>query len=72
MTAAEPKREDITIAVAVVSVKNEPEPHIAVSLGGETTILHLYDGMRLAHAVTTACEEVKKILDKKTSKAVLQ
>jgi hypothetical protein len=71
MTAA-PKPESITIAVAVVTVKGEAEPQIAVSLGNQTTALHLYDALRLAHAVTTACEELKKILEAKTSKAILQ
>ena len=71
MTAA-PKRETIEITVAVVRLDNEPEPRLAVSLGKQTTALHFYDALRLCLALTTGCEELKKMLEAKTSKAILQ
>lgn len=72
MTATEVKSETVTIAVAVVTVKDDPEPQLAVSLGGQTTVLHFYDGLRLCHAMTKGCEELKKLLDAKAMKASLQ
>ena len=72
MTATEPKREEIPIAVAVVTVKDDPEPRVAISLGEHTIALRFYDGLRLDLALTKALEEVKRLLDRKASKAVLQ
>ena len=72
MTGAEPKADTIPIAVAVVTIGDDPEPRIAVSLGEHTVALRFHDGLRLDLALTKALEEIKRLLDRKASKAVLQ
>ena len=66
------KSETVTLAVQVVHVENLPEPQIALTVGGETTALSFLDGLRLCHAMTTTCEELKEILDARAAKAILQ
>jgi hypothetical protein len=73
MTAAEAKEvksETVTIGVSVIAVANELK--LAMTVGEQTTALDFLDALRLSIAITKGCEELKKLLDAKSAKAILQ